>query len=45
VQTQQGLLVVLIVALVNFLVGSIIGPQTEQAQARGFLGYEGILEL
>ena len=34
------MLVILMVALANFVVGSIMGPGTnEQEQARGFLGY------
>jgi len=38
-QTQQILLVILSVALANFVAGSIMGPRTDQAKARGFLGY------
>lgn len=34
------MLIILMVALINFIVGSIMGPgQAEDKQARGFLGY------
>ena len=34
------MLVILMVALTNFIVGSIMGPgQSEEKQAKGFLGY------
>ena len=42
-QTQQGLVVILAVALVNFFVGSFLGPRTDSSKARGFLGYEGTI--
>ena len=42
IQTQQMLVVILAVALVNFFVGSFIGPQSDISQARGFLGYQRI---
>lgn len=35
------MLVILLVALANFIVGSIMGPRdSEEKQARGFLGYD-----
>lgn len=42
-QTQQALLVFLAVALVNFFVGSALGPQSPESKARGYLGYRSIL--
>ena len=40
------MLVILMVALNNFIVGSIMGPgQSEEKQAKGFLGYNCYLKL
>lgn len=40
-KTQGVMLVILLLALSNFLVGSIMGPgSSEQKQAKGFLGYD-----
>jgi len=45
-QTQSFLLVILMVALANFVVGSIIGPNGSDAKlSRGFLGYEGYTHI
>lgn len=32
---------ILVVALVNFLVGSILGPASTEELAKGFVGYSG----
>lgn len=38
------LLVVLIAAQVDFIVGSFIGPVDEEEKAKGFIGYNGKLK-
>ena len=44
VQTQSFLLVILLVALANFLAGSIMGPgDSEDKLGRGFLDYQSII--
>jgi hypothetical protein len=40
VQAQLGLLVVLLVAIADFMIGTFIGPQNDEAQAKGFVGYD-----
>ncbi len=39
-KTQLVLLAILLVALVNFIVGSAMGPKSEVQIERGFLGYQ-----
>ena len=39
-QSQVFLLVILVVALGNFLVGSIIGPTDSSESSKGFIGYD-----
>jgi solute carrier family 12 (sodium/potassium/chloride transporter), member 2 len=39
-QTQVVLLFILMVALANFVVGSIMGPKSDLEKARGFVGYK-----
>ncbi|XP_019869994.2 bumetanide-sensitive sodium-(potassium)-chloride cotransporter [Aethina tumida] len=38
-KTQIGLLVILLIAIFDYIIGSLIGPRTELAKARGFVGY------
>ncbi|XP_049837756.1 bumetanide-sensitive sodium-(potassium)-chloride cotransporter-like isoform X3 [Schistocerca gregaria] len=38
-KTQLGLLVILIAAILDYTVGSFIGPQSNEAIAKGFLGF------
>lgn len=38
-QTQLGLLGILLVAIVDFLIGSFIGPKNDETVAKGFVGY------
>lgn len=38
-KAQQGLLVILLVAIVDFVIGTFIGPKSDLEQAKGFLGY------
>ncbi|XP_049837763.1 bumetanide-sensitive sodium-(potassium)-chloride cotransporter-like isoform X10 [Schistocerca gregaria] len=40
-KTQLGLLVILIAAILDYTVGSFIGPQSNEAIAKGFLGFNG----
>lgn len=39
IQAQLGLLVILLVAIGDFLIGSFIGPKSEVEKAEGFIGY------
>ncbi|KAJ4451626.1 hypothetical protein ANN_03095 [Periplaneta americana] len=39
-QAQIGLLVILLVAIADFIIGTFIGPQNDAAKAKGFLGYD-----
>nr|CAD7597749.1 unnamed protein product [Timema genevievae] len=39
-KAQLFLLVILLVAIFDFIIGTFIGPQTELAQARGFVGFD-----
>lgn len=38
-QAQIGLLIILLIAIVDFVIGSIIGPKSDEELAQGFLGY------
>lgn len=38
-KAQVGLLVILVAAIVDFLIGSFIGPKSEVELAKGFTGY------
>lgn len=35
----MGLLVILLVAILDFFIGSFIGPTSDEAKAKGFLGF------
>lgn len=39
-KAQLGLLVILLVAIGDFIIGTLIGPQSNEAKAKGFLGYD-----
>lgn len=41
----MGLLVILLVAIFDFLVGAIIGPQSESVKAMGFVGWNGEIQI
>ena len=36
--------VVMLAALSNFLAGSIIGPETDEEEVKGFVGYSGKID-
>lgn len=38
-KAQIGLLVILLIAIVDFMIGSIIGPKSDLELAKGFVGY------
>lgn len=38
-KAQIGLLVILLIAIADFMIGSIIGPKSDLEKAQGFLGY------
>ena len=42
-QAQIGLLVILLIAIVDFMIGSVIGPKSDLEKSKGFLGYNGEL--
>lgn len=37
--------IIMLASLANFLAGSIMGPSSELEEARGFVGYSGIVPL
>ncbi|XP_054270805.1 bumetanide-sensitive sodium-(potassium)-chloride cotransporter-like [Macrosteles quadrilineatus] len=37
-KTQMGLLVILVLAIADFFIGSFIGPKSDEVKAKGFLG-------
>ena len=41
-KAQMGLLVILLVAMGDFIIGAFMGPQTEQQRAQGWLGLNGL---
>ncbi|XP_023294642.2 bumetanide-sensitive sodium-(potassium)-chloride cotransporter isoform X1 [Lucilia cuprina] len=38
-KAQIGLLIILLIAIADFVIGSIIGPKSDEERAQGFLGY------
>uniref|UniRef100_A0A0C9QA88 NKCL_1 protein n=1 Tax=Fopius arisanus TaxID=64838 RepID=A0A0C9QA88_9HYME len=38
-KAQLGLLVILLIALADFIIGTFIGPKSDQDYAKGFIGY------
>ncbi|XP_073840775.1 bumetanide-sensitive sodium-(potassium)-chloride cotransporter-like isoform X1 [Musca autumnalis] len=42
-KAQIGLLVILLVAIADFMIGSFIGPKSDEERAKGFLGYNATL--
>lgn len=40
-KAQIGLLVILLVAIVDFMIGTFIGPKDDEEKAKGFIGYNG----
>lgn len=40
-KAQLGLLVILLVAIADFAIGTFIGPKDEVEKAKGFVGYSG----
>ncbi|KAK2585480.1 hypothetical protein KPH14_010136 [Odynerus spinipes] len=38
-KAQIGLLIILLVAIADFMIGTFIGPKSEQERAKGFIGY------
>ncbi|ERL92941.1 hypothetical protein D910_10246 [Dendroctonus ponderosae] len=40
-KTQMVLLVILVVAIFNYLIGCIVGPTNDSAKAKGFVGFNG----
>jgi solute carrier family 12 sodium/potassium/chloride transporter 2 len=39
-KTQLGLLAILLVAIADYVIGTFIGPQNDEAKAKGFVGYD-----
>jgi len=44
-KAQIGLLIILLVAIGDFMIGTFIGPKSEQEKAKGFIGYNGNVRL
>lgn len=44
-KAQIGLLVILLVAIVDFMIGTFIGPKNVEERAKGFIGYNGNVAL
>lgn len=44
-QAQIGLLVILLVAIADFMIGSFIGPKSDEERAKGFLGYNSMCQM
>lgn len=40
-KAQIGLLIILLLAIADFMIGTIIGPKNDQERAKGFIGYNG----
>lgn len=38
-KAQVGLLVILLIAIADFMIGTFIGPKSEEERAKGFMGY------
>lgn len=38
-QAQIVLLIILLAAIVDFIIGTLIGPKSDLEKAKGFLGY------
>ncbi|KAJ9588119.1 hypothetical protein L9F63_018510, partial [Diploptera punctata] len=39
-KAQLGLLVILLIAILDFVIGTFIGPRNDEMKAKGFLGYD-----
>lgn len=39
IKAQNFLLAIIVAAIINFIVGSIIGPSSEKQEAEGFVGF------
>lgn len=42
IKAQNFLLAIIVAAIINFIVGSIIGPKTPEQKAKGFEGFNGM---
>lgn len=42
VQAQNALVAIIVVAIFNFIIGTIMGPQSDQIRAEGFEGLSGM---
>ena len=40
VRTQMILLIILVISILNVMIGTFIGPQSEESMAKGFVGYQ-----
>lgn len=40
-KAQVGLLIILLVAIADFMIGTFVGPKSEEERAKGFIGYSG----
>lgn len=44
-KAQVGLLIILLIALADFFIGTIIGPKSNEERAKGFIGYNGNYQI
>ncbi|XP_055845958.1 bumetanide-sensitive sodium-(potassium)-chloride cotransporter isoform X3 [Episyrphus balteatus] len=42
-KAQIGLLIILLIAIADFMIGTLIGPKSDEEKAKGFLGYNSTL--
>lgn len=40
-KAQIGLLIILLVAIADFMIGTFVGPKSEEERAKGFIAYNG----
>lgn len=44
-QAQVGLLIILLAAMTDFVIGSFIGPMSDEEYSKGFVGFNGKLNV
>ena len=42
IKAQNFLLAIIVAAIINFIIGSVIGPNSPKQQAQGFMGFNGM---
>lgn len=44
-KAQIGLLIILLLAIADFMIGTFVGPKSKEEIAKGFIGYNGNVVL